>query len=293
MIRSPVTHPHLRALAALVAVALAALFLPFAAGPAAAVGTYDGFEIDGNIVSDGATDWATATPGGPILNDNAPETTVFQTSSKESAGTTPQAPTDGAGTPAQWTDGNDSAPGKTDITNVYRYTKTSAAGEVELFFAWERGKDQGTLYYYLELNAKPNVDQSGLSVPQRTAGDYRFTLEDKGNGELALAHTDTWDGKWVMVANDPTGFDGAVNTIDIDRPDGFGAGESLIPADTFAEAYFNLSVLIPDFGPDCPPPLGTLNFRSSTGLTGHDAGDNLKDYILPQALGAPNTCGRM
>ena len=48
-----------------------------------------------------------------------------------------------------------------------------------------------------------------------------------------------------------------------------------------------------DLEPDCPPAFGTLNFRTTTGETGNDTGNNLKDFISPIPLDAPSTCGSL
>ena len=192
MIRSPVTHPHLRALAALVAVALAALFLPFAAGPAAAADV-QGFEIDGDLIdapAGGAADWNTRLTQ-PSLNDNAPtDTTVFSASSKEEDD------------PTTWTFSGQ-APSKSDIGNVYVDTDL-VGGDIVLRLAWDRDGSTGTDTYFLELNKKPNLS---ASIPDRSVGDLRIAIKEQGNEWIAVALASSWTGtQWSDLSVNPAGF---------------------------------------------------------------------------------------
>ena len=98
---------------------------------------------------------------------------------------------------------------------------------------------------------------------------------------------------------DPADFAGMVNDVNID-PVGFdspaiaknGPDEGTIPADQFFETDFDLTELI-GVEAGCPPAFGTLNFRTATGESAEETGDNLKDYIEPIPLDAPSTCGEI
>ena len=294
--------------AVLLALMLALYAAPLLASPAAAAAS--DFEVDGNLADDpgGGVDWQTLrdthAAGLQIQNDNGTaigDATVFATSSKENDVVA------GENTPAQWQQGSpNTAPPKTDVGNVYKYVRTDSAGHIELFFAWDRLSPSGTDYYYLELNKLPNTTTGAAgtadyySVPNRSVDDVRFTLHELGNGDLVLLGIDKWDGtKWVSQTIEPGNFVGEVNDANID-PAGFdspaiaknGPDEGTIPKDQFFETYFDLSDLI-DLSAGCPPALGTLNFRTATGESAEETGDNLKDYIEPIPLDAPSTCGEI
>ena len=290
----------------LLAALLALYFVPVIASPASAA--VPAFEIDGNLADDAVAgiDWETL-QGDPDLfvqNDNGTDigdATVFATSSKENDLVA------GENTPEQWSQGSpNTAPPKTDVGNYYKYIRTGDDGHIELFFAWDRLSPSGTDYYYLELNKLGNTTTGEpgtadyYSVPNRSEGDIRFTMHELGNGELVLLAVDEWDGeKWVSQPVAAAGFEGQVNAENID-PAGFespaiaknGPDEGTIPADQFFETAFDLTDLI-DLEPSCPPAFGTLNFRTATGESAEETGDNLKDYIEPIPLDAPNTCGSL
>ena len=137
-------------------------------------------------------------------------------------------------------------------------------------------------------------------MPNRSEGDIRFTMHELGNGELVLLAVDEWDGDmWVSQPVAAAGFEGQVNAENID-PVGFespaiaknGPDAGTIPADQFFETAFDLTDLI-DLEASCPPAFGTLNFRTATGESAEETGDNLKDYIEPIPLDAPTTCGSL
>ena len=158
----------------------------------------------------------------------------------------------------------------------------------------------GTDYFYLELNRDPNVTQGGMSVPDRSVGDVRFTLHEQGGDTIELLEISLWDGdNWVPQGINGGAFVGEVNDEGpVDLPTGWNspaekkATDNFIPEEQFLETYFNLTELI-DLEPDCPPAFGTLNFRTTTGETGNDTGNNLKDFISPIPLDAPSTCGSL
>src|SRR3954447_15849616 len=77
--------------------------------PAGAAGTHAGFEIDGDLAPSGGLDWnSAAVQPQPVETDNSPESTVYQTSSKEDHAV------------STWTLGG-APPTKDDINNVYGY----------------------------------------------------------------------------------------------------------------------------------------------------------------------------
>jgi uncharacterized repeat protein (TIGR01451 family) len=227
--------------------------------PAQASGVDAGFEIDGNKAVDTSPnlDWDSPAVGTqPIENDDAGgDPTVYSSSSKES------------NDPSTWTISG-GAPPKDDMTNIYGYAKP---GTADVFFAFDRGATSGTDSYYLELN-KLQPTNTTTYAPNRSEGDLRFRLDDKGNGVIALSSESVWtSGAWVVttLASNPAGFDYAVSA-----------------SESFLEFSFDLTTLL-DLHPACPPLFGSLGFRNVTGETG----ENLKDFIKPLRLSAGSTCG--
>src|SRR5688572_10230519 len=103
-----------------VAAALVVTGVAYAAAPVQAVVPV--FEIDGPpgganfVVNSGGIDWVSVLAG-PVASDNTPrETTEFKTSSKENNAV------------STWRDGNDSAPPKTDIRELYRHSRVNDSG---------------------------------------------------------------------------------------------------------------------------------------------------------------------
>lgn len=217
------------------------------------------FEIDGNKTVDtaGNLDWTSPDVGTqPVENDDAGgDPTVYSSSSKES------------NDPSTWTLSG-GAPPKDDMTNIYAYAQP---GTANVFFGFDRGATSGTDSYYLELN-KLQPTNTTTYAPNRSDGDRRFRLDDKGNGVIALSAESVWtSGAWVTttLSSNPAGFDYAVS-----------ADES------FLEFSFDLTTLL-GLQPACPPLFGSLGFRNVTGATG----ENLKDFIKPVKLSAGSTCG--
>jgi len=241
---------------------LALMWVPSAiVSPASASGVDAGFEIDGNKAVDttGNLDWTSPEVGTqPVENDDAGgDPTVYSSSSKES------------NDPTTWTLAG-GAPPKDDMTNIYAYAKP---GTADVFFGFDRGATSGTDSYYLELN-KLQPTNTTTYAPNRSDGDLRFRLDDKGNGVIALSAESVWtSGAWVVttLSSNPAGFDYAVS-----------ADES------FLEFSFNLTTLL-NLQPACPPLFGSLGFRNVTGATG----ENLKDFIKPVKLSAGSTCGQL
>jgi len=246
-----------RFVAGFAALFLVLMWLPAAlVTSAAASGVDAGFEIDGNKVVNGNLDWSSSSVGTqPVENDDAGgDPTVYSSSSKES------------NDPSTWTLAG-GAPPKDDMTNIYAYAKP---GTADVFFGFDRGATSGTDSYYLELN-KLQPTNTTTYAPNRSDGDLRFRLDDKGNGVIALSAESVWTGgAWVTttLASNPAGFDYAVS-----------ADES------FLEFSFDLTTLL-NLHPDCPPLFGSLGFRNVTGATG----ENLKDFIKPVKLSAGSTC---
>jgi uncharacterized repeat protein (TIGR01451 family) len=248
--------------AAITALFLLLLWVPAAVvSPASAVGVDAGFEIDGNKTVDAAAnlDWNRPTIGTqPVENDDAGgDPTVYSSSSKES------------NDPSTWTVSG-GAPPKDDMTNIYAFAKP---GTADVFFGFDRGATSGTDSYYLELNKLQPTDTTTYA-PNRSDGDLRFRLDDKGNGVIALSAESVWTSSaWVVtsLSSNPAGFDYAVS-----------ADES------FLEFSFNLTTLL-NLQPACPPLFGSLGFRNVTGATG----ENLKDFIKPVKLSAGSTCGQL
>ncbi|QIG38593.1 DUF11 domain-containing protein [Microbacterium sp. 4R-513] len=254
-----------QALAAPLAALSACSGWPVAGSPVA------GFEIDGNLCDDpaaGVLDWATV-GGQPRANDLFDDATQFTGGSKESNWPWSGAQTSGSGT----------APGKTDIGNVYAYTQT-VGGSVYAYLGFERQENNGSVSYHVELNQKTNL--SG-PVPNRTAGDLRLTLEQNGSNVISLVGADRWNGTaWVSLGN-LSGFVGQVNQGAIDNLSG-----GTVEAGIFSEAAINLTALFGDAG--CSGTYGVLNVRSSSSP---EDTSSLGDWINPIALSVPSTCSTL
>ena len=194
MVRSMTKRGMPKPFAILIAALLVLYFVPLNAMSASADSVEGGFEIDGNLLVDdaGNIDWESVLSG-PTANDNAGgDPTVFQTSSRENG----IIDAFGTGTPGQWQLGSPgTAPPKADIGNIYKYIRTNEdTGDIELFFALDRMSSSGTDYFYLELNRDPNVTQGGMSVPDRSVGDVRFTLHEQGGDTIELLEISLWTG---------------------------------------------------------------------------------------------------
>lgn len=264
-----------RGAAALTATALAGASLVAGGVVAAAVGAE--FEIDGNQTTDSTVDWQTL-DGVDVVADavgNADATTL---TGQEQANT--------------WAAGNPgTASGKSDIGNVLvadSVTEQDGEHHQWLFVAWDRDSGQGTGRYYLELN---QAESAGL-VPERTEGDLRIVVADRGNQGLACSSVDTWNGSdWA----DPVSCDGVVDVAVNDAPvsDHFGspnADAGTLGADRFVEAALDLTAL--GVGQTCPAVgFASLHVRSQEGGQNHEQGQ-LKDYAAG-AIDVPSLCSQL
>ncbi len=180
MIRSLSVRRVPRPLAVVLSVALAAVALP----RAGFAGLRRACRHSRSTATCSSTRPATST--GPTRSPTQTWSTTTPTATRRS---TPRAARRATRSRRGPWDRPDTAPPKADIGNVYKYIRSADSGDIELFFGWDRLAGQGTVDYYLELNKLPN---SPSYRPNRTDGDTRFTLEDKGNGIIALGRIDIW-----------------------------------------------------------------------------------------------------
>lgn len=229
------------------------------------VGTPAGFEIDGNLCTNGLLDWATV-GGQPAQVDGSgqSDTSAFTGGSSESQA------------PAAWQTGTGVTPEMNDVTNVYAYSTTSG-GDVYAFLGFERPKANGSIAYYVEFNQNGNL--SGPR-PDREVGDLRLTLDQTGNATISLVAADTWNGSsWVSLGS-TTGFTGRVN-----QGDTANLADHVLKTGEFAEVVVNLTALFGEAG--CSGAYGTLNVRSAASPSVTSA---LKDWVQPISLSVPSTC---
>ncbi|WP_089774811.1 LPXTG cell wall anchor domain-containing protein [Ruania alba] len=233
--------------------------------PAWPVGTPAGFEIDGNLCTNGASDWSTV-GGQPAAVDGYDDATQFTGGSKENNWPWSAAQTSGSGI----------APGKTDMGNVYAFS-TTAGGDVYAFLAFERQDNTGSTSYHVELNQLPN---STGPVPDRSIGDLRLKIEQTGNVTLALLDAHTWNGSaWVSLGS-TAGFVGQIN-----QDSTFNLANEELLSGSFGEVAVNLTTLFGDAG--CSGEFGTVNVRSSSSP---EETSSLGDWIAPISLNVPSTC---
>ena len=223
-----------------------------------------GFEIDGNLCRDNASnmDWDTADV--QLVSDGARDATQFTQGAKESNWPWSAGQTQGSGV----------APDSTDITNVYGFTQT--VGDVYAYVGFERVATTGTVAFHLELNQKPNTFGP---TPNRTAGDLRLTIEQQGSSLISLTGAATWTGTVWAPLGSLGGFVGRINQAPVTSV----SGATLNPGQ-FAEVAIDLTTL---FGPTCGGNYGTLNVRSSSSASDTSS---LNDWIDPVALSVPDTC---
>lgn len=286
-------HRLPRRLAGIGALVLVGALTPVLGGASAATVPNGGFEIDGNLVATApAMDWSTVALQHGTDGTGASDATHYQTSSKED---------DPVG---EWTSGNGAAPGKSDFGNYYWFANV-AAGDQWAYFAWDRGKGQGTDYYALELNQKPN-STNDPARPDRTAGDIRVMVHDHGNGVIDLWQVARWNGSaWVAVTPPAGSWAIAANPSELTTA-GLPWGSPFLSKGVLGEEQFiELAVDLTAMGlmPTCPAALTTVNARSMTGnagkpddaeSTGDDAmlGKNLEDFIAPLEINL-NNCANL
>ncbi|WP_162605512.1 MSCRAMM family protein [Jiangella ureilytica] len=247
-----------------------------------------GFEIDGNFY-EGFANGTTATgPGGDpvdwgsadiypdgvdVVGDplGSTDETVFDRGSKEND-------------LASWNDdGSAAAPGKGDLGRVY-VTDRVAGGDQYLFVGFERGTDNGTVRWYVELNQRPNtVNDEDTAIPDRTIGDLRVTLFNLGSRPIRVDALERWRGDgWVSA-----GATSAVTVLANDSDVSTSSDESPLATEQFVELAFDVTDL---FGDDDPCGLGGVAavwVRSAPGLS---PSSELKDYVTG-AVDAPARCG--
>jgi uncharacterized surface anchored protein len=247
-----------------------------------------GFEIDGNFY-EGFANGTTATgPGGDpvdwgsadifpdgvdVVEDplGGTDTTVFDRGSKEND-------------LASWNDdGSAAAPGKGDIGRVY-FTDRVTGGDQYLFVGFERGTDNGTVRWYVELNQRPNtVNDEDTAVPDRTVGDLRVTLFNLGSRPIRVDALERWDGdSWVSA-----GATSAVTVLANDSAVSTPSDESPLATEQFVELAFDVTDL---FGDDDPCGLGGVAAAWVRSAPGASPSSELKDYVTG-AVDAPARCG--
>jgi uncharacterized surface anchored protein len=248
---------------------------------------FGGFEVDGNFY-EGFDNNTTATDpdGDPVdwgSDDIYPDevdvvedplggtdTSVFDTGSKEED-------------PSSWNDdGSASAPGKGDIGDIYVYDRVFEDDQF-VFLGFERGTDNGTVTWYVELNQNPNAfNAHETEVPDRTVDDLRIVISNHGNDKFVVEQVNRWDGdEWVDTGADDS-FKVRINDSQIFYPDGE-LGE-----EQFAELGFNLTDLL-GLGDDCTfTGFSTLWVRSQAGPLASNP--ELKDYATGE-IDIPARCG--
>jgi uncharacterized repeat protein (TIGR01451 family) len=258
----------LAAAAMMLAIVPAVTLLTAAPAGAAVVG---GFEIDGNATVETAADWD-AVSAAPDVQDNNPENTVLagDNDTKEDS------------PPSGW-DSSGSPPKKIDFVNVWSYAHNDGTTPY-LDIAYSRLGETGTGGFYVELNKKLNViNANGVSVPDRSEGDYRFRIAQHANGDLSLDDVSKWhNGDWA-AQQVSGGFDYAVSTGVVNMP-----GQAGIPAKGLVEFSLDLKALT-GLSPSCPEDFGSATIRAYTG----ESVKNLEDYVAGFPVGAGSTCGEL
>ncbi|WP_152690719.1 SpaA isopeptide-forming pilin-related protein [Jiangella alkaliphila] len=247
-----------------------------------------GFEIDGNVY-EGFDNATTATgPGGDpvdwgseaifpaqvdVVHDplGGTDATVFDRGSKE------------ANTSTWNDDGSAAAPGKGDIGDAYLYDRVHE-GDEYLYVGWERGSDNGSVRWYVELNQLPNtVNGEDTVVPDRSVGDLRLSLFNLGSRPLELEAVQRWNGTAWVATGDVDDFALAVNDSAVTTP----SDESPLGREQFVEIAFDLTALLGDTD-DCGfAGFSSLWIRSAPGAS---PSAELKDYVTG-AVDTPARCG--
>jgi uncharacterized surface anchored protein len=249
--------------------------LPVLGSTLANAATVGGFEIDGNMVSDGAHDWATV-GGQPSATDGtgANETLAFVpgNSAKELK-------------PENWDLNNDAvSPEANDIADLYSHSATDASGDQFIFFGFEREKNTGTISYSIELNQLPNMtNENGVSIPDRSVGDVLISVTQQGGSVFSIDGVYTWSGSgWSLVPGGIAHIVGDTNDAPITDIDG-----NTLPTGRFLEISVNLTDLFNV--PSCPGKnFEALNVRSRASQSVSSDG---KDYVAPVTIDVADTCG--
>ncbi|WP_165820969.1 prealbumin-like fold domain-containing protein [Nocardioides gansuensis] len=249
-----------------------------ALAPAASAAIVQGFEIDGNVTVDaGGKDWASTGTHAKDPVGNV-DTSTFGQGSKEFQH------------PSTWIQKTGLAPNQDDISDVYFYNETNAAGEEWGFFGFRRLTTTGVTNYDVEFNQEDNTS-ANPARPTRTAGDLMVRFEQNGSDAFTLTKAYIWTiqgaGTWGSNCLLVPGYDPAAGWCQISTAAaGFvgATGES----GHFAEGALNLSSFFT--GTDCRGGFGTANIRS---FTGEADASSLKDYVEPVPISVPPTCGSM
>ncbi|WP_157987708.1 MSCRAMM family protein [Jiangella endophytica] len=247
-----------------------------------------GFEIDGNVYEGfGNATTATGPAGDPVdwgsadifpaqvdvIHDplGGTDETVFDRGSKENDLST-------------WNDdGSAAAPGKGDIGDAYLYDRVHEGDEF-LYVGWERGSDNGTVRWYVELNQLPDtVNGEDTVVPGRSVGDLRLSLFNLGSRPLELEAVQRWNGSAWVATGDVDDFALAVNDSAITTP----SAESPLGREQFVEIAFDLTALLGDTGVCEFAGFSSLWIRSAPGASPNA---ELKDYVTG-SVGTSPECG--
>ncbi|WP_275002002.1 SpaA isopeptide-forming pilin-related protein [Promicromonospora iranensis] len=274
-------------LAISLATALSGVITPPAQGNGTGNVVIGNFEIDGNFYEgfdNSTTSTAPVDPQGDDWGTPAVESATAHVVDGIGSGDTTVLDSGHEDEPlSEWRNAaQGNAPGASDIQNVWAYDRV-VDGDLYGFFAWNRLATQGQVTWYLELNQRQNtVNGNGVSVPNRSGGDLRVTLQRSGSGLTVLA-IDRWvgpaDTSWERAP--ATDVEGRVNDSTITLPDGQRA------AQLFLEFGLNISTL---FGEEsCGfSDFIAMNVRSTSG----GATAQLKDH-LHQPVAIESTCAEL
>lgn len=252
------------------------------ATPAGQVG---GFEVDGDFayphvppIAGATKDWATVSPvaRGDDLADSGDDD-VFGGGAKEEDLST-------------WLyDAGPKPPGKADLTRFYA-ASTVTATDAFLYIALERLGVQGggDTHANFEFNQKVTtvLNEDGVAVPDRTAGDLLLVYDYAGGGDDAEVEVRRWagptfGGAWVLQSVPAGSVRADVNGSPIVRPAGAPFGGGTLDTLRFAEAALNLSAIFGASFPGCP---GFSQFSVKTRSSGESYNSQLKDRGQPVPL---------
>jgi hypothetical protein len=277
---SPGRRALARATAALAALGLTATSLVALAGPAAAAGA--DFEIDGNQITESGVDWQT-------LDNVSVVTDAIGNAEQAADPQTYFGPGDQEHGHPKWTSGGTPPSGKSDIGNVLVSGEIDDAFHQWLYLGWDRvaQSGQGTGRYYVELN---QADTTGQLAPDRTAGDLRIVVADRGNQGHDCQTVDVWNGS-AWVSTDCSGFEVGVNTTPIaDFFDSPVAENGMIGANRFVETKIDLTEL--GVGGLCPAAgFSTVHLRSQEGNHQGENGKLKDDASGP--IDVPSLCAEL
>lgn len=287
---------------------------------------WGGFQIDGNLT---AADYGTGTPAVPppagTLDWNSPEvqTNAAGVSQPQPAVPDPIGNADmsvyATGTkegqdPALWSINTSAgAPPKSDMGNVYFWSRVAPNGHIFGYMGIERLSTSGTVDYFVELNQKPNTKSSDgtVSVPNRSTNDIRLQITDHGSGSWNVtAAGDRWScptpvpagstcggtGAWTQDQSLTNDFYGLVNDGPITDPSQFNSqiAAGNVPAGSLAAnqfTEFSIDLTAAGYVPDtCGASVFSfLNVRSVSSLS--DSAE-LKDFAAGP-IKSSNPCAKI